>query len=100
MGTFIIGWIPAVIWFIVYCKDCVVTFESLDPTVTLPIGITVNSLIVLKSLLDPIIYTVRMKDFKVASQRLRYQVISKYFAHCHTWTGRGEKREEGGGEMV
>lgn len=87
VGTFILGWMPAVIWFIVYCKDCIVTFESLDPIVTLPIGITVNSLIVLKSFLDPIIYTARMKDFKVAFHRMRYQVLSKCFPRCRWWGG-------------
>lgn len=76
---------PAVIWFIIYCKDCIVTFDSLDPTVTLPIGITVNSLIVLKSFLDPIIYTARMKDFKVAFHRMRYQLLSKCFPRCRWW---------------
>ncbi|XP_057376999.1 5-hydroxytryptamine receptor 1B-like [Daphnia carinata] len=92
VGTFILGWMPAVIWFIVYCKDCIVTFESLEPIVTLPIGITVNSLIVLKSFLDPIIYTARMKDFKVAFHRMRYQVLSKWFPRCRWWGG-----GEGGG---
>lgn len=67
------------------------TFESLDMTVTLPIGITVNSLIVLKSFLDPIIYTARMKDFKVAFHRMRYQVLSKCFPRCRWWTTAGQQ---------
>ena len=72
------------------------TFESLDLTVTLPIGITVNSLIVLKSFLDPIIYTARMKDFKVAFHRMRYQVLSKCFPRCRWWGGGGAA---GGGQV-
>ena len=96
VGTFIIGWMPAVIWFIIYCKDCVVTFDSLDPTVTLPIGITVNCLIVLKSFLDPIIYTARMKDFKVAFHRMRYQLLSKCFPRCRWWGGQASGPEEDG----
>lgn len=87
---------PAVIWFIVYCKDCIVTFESLDPIVTLPIGITVNCLIVLKSFLDPIIYTARMKDFKVAFHRMRYQLLSKCFPRCRWWGETGGGPEDDG----
>lgn len=81
VGTFILGWIPAVVWFIIYCEDCIITFGSIPSTVTLPIGITVNSLIVLKSFLDPIIYTARMKDFKIAFGRMRYQLLTKCCPH-------------------
>ena len=52
-------------------------FDSVKPDVSLAIGITVNSLIVLKSFLDPIIYTARMKEMKQAFQRMRHQIISR-----------------------
>ena len=67
VGTFIMCWMPAVIWFIVYCKDCVLPIESPPNRYVIGISITVNCLIVLKAFLDPIIYTARMKDFKVSS---------------------------------
>ena len=77
MGTFILGWIPAVVWYLVYCENCIFPFGSVQPNVSIAIGITVNSLIVLKSFLDPIIYTFRMNDFQVAFHRMRYQLTSK-----------------------
>lgn len=60
---------------------------------TLAIGITVNTLIVLKSFLDPIIYTARMKDFKVSFHRMRCQFASKCFPRCR-WGGQQTGEEE------
>lgn len=93
VGTFILGWIPAVIWFIIFCKDCILPFESIQLSVTLAIGITVNTLIVLKSFLDPIIYTARMKDFQVSFHRMRCQLFSDCFPHC-----RQGQQQQGGDE--
>lgn len=95
VGTFILGWIPAVIWFIVFCKDCILPFESIQLSVTLAIGITVNTLIVLKSFLDPIIYTARMKDFQVSFHRMRCQLASK----CY-WRGQPQRAGEDDATMV
>jgi len=65
VGTCILGWMPVVVWFIVYCDDCVLKGNDISRESRICIGITVNTLIVLKFFLSPIIYTVRMKDFQV-----------------------------------
>ena len=67
---------PVVVWFITMCEDCILTPDDTDTAQAVRIGITVNTLIVLKFLLSPIIYTIRMKDFKVMAGGL-YRIGSR-----------------------
>ena len=84
VGTFIICWMPAVIWYIIYCQDCVLPFKDPPSRYIIGISITVNCLIVLKAFLDPIIYTARMKDFKVCFNSPHLRPIN-YSAKPNCW---------------
>ncbi|GFQ80677.1 g_PROTEIN_RECEP_F1_2 domain-containing protein [Trichonephila clavata] len=66
LGTYILGWMPAVLYFILTCLDCPVPYPEIPLWVRIPTGIFINSMIVVKSFVDPIIYVVRMPEIKNA----------------------------------
>ncbi|GIY79411.1 g_PROTEIN_RECEP_F1_2 domain-containing protein [Caerostris darwini] len=66
LGTYILGWMPAVLYFVLTCLDCPVPYPEIPLWVRIPTGIFINSMIVLKSFVDPIIYVVRMPEIKTA----------------------------------
>ena len=70
LGTYLLGWMPAVLYFILTCLDCPVPFTQLTLWVRVPVGIFINSMIVMKSFVDPIIYVVRMPEIKAALRAL------------------------------
>ncbi|CAL1293408.1 unnamed protein product [Larinioides sclopetarius] len=66
LGTYILGWMPAVLYFVLTCLDCPMPFSEIPLRIRILTGIFVNSMIVVKSLVDPIIYVVRMPEIKNA----------------------------------
>lgn len=70
IGTFVFGWIPSVFLFLFICVNCVFDlsmFQTVHGQNTLfYLGFFSNVAIVLKSLLDPIIYAARVKEIKLA----------------------------------
>ncbi|XP_013789029.1 melanocyte-stimulating hormone receptor-like [Limulus polyphemus] len=66
LGTYLLCWMPAVLFFAVSCLDCVAPYTQIPETVLLPVGIVTNSLIILKSLVNPIIYAARMPEIREA----------------------------------
>ncbi|XP_054710938.1 adrenocorticotropic hormone receptor-like [Uloborus diversus] len=70
LGTYTLGWMPAVLYFVLTCLDCPVPFTQIHLWVRIPVGIITNSMIVIKSFLDPIIYVVRMPEIKGAMRTI------------------------------
>ncbi|XP_015912250.1 adrenocorticotropic hormone receptor-like [Parasteatoda tepidariorum] len=66
LGTYVVGWMPAVLFFVLTCLDCPVPYTQIQLWVRVPVSIFINSMIVIKSFLDPIIYVVRMPEIKGA----------------------------------
>lgn len=66
LGTYLICWMPAVMFFALTCDDCPVPLIQIPVTVRVTISIFNNSMIVVKSFIDPIIYVVRMPEIKEA----------------------------------
>ncbi|XP_076352092.1 melanocyte-stimulating hormone receptor-like [Tachypleus tridentatus] len=66
LGTYLLCWMPAVLFFAVSCLDCVAPYTQIPDTVLLPVGIVINSLIILKSLVNPVIYAARMTEVQDA----------------------------------
>ncbi|GBM70006.1 hypothetical protein AVEN_155711-1 [Araneus ventricosus] len=66
LGTYILGWMPAVLYFVLTCLDCPMPFPEIPLWIRIPTGIFINSMIVVKSFVDPIIYVVRMPEIKNA----------------------------------
>ncbi|XP_076321122.1 adrenocorticotropic hormone receptor-like [Tachypleus tridentatus] len=66
IGTYFVCWVPALLYFAVTCLDCIVPHTSIPEHIRLPVGIVANSLIILKSLVNPVIYTGRMTEVQEA----------------------------------
>ncbi|CAN8019640.1 unnamed protein product [Ixodes persulcatus] len=66
LGTYLLGWVPAVLFYVLTCLDCALPITSLPLDVRLTFGILTNSLVLLKSFADPVIYVVRMRDIQDA----------------------------------
>ncbi|XP_046391716.1 beta-3 adrenergic receptor-like [Ischnura elegans] len=75
LGTYILGWIPAVMLFLLVCDNCVLEFKDPDKRVMLAAYSFANLLIILKSLSDPIIYAARMQEIKAALGRMKETVF-------------------------
>lgn len=72
LGSCFIGWMPALLFFILMCKnDCPIKGETLDTLnhdhkyVVMSLRLLDNMLVIMKMLANPIIYTIRMKEIKV-----------------------------------
>ena len=65
LGSYVIGWMPAVLSYLLFCEDCMFHFKTLDKFVMFFIYTAVNLLIIFKTLLNPIIYAARMHEIKV-----------------------------------
>ncbi|GIY16193.1 hypothetical protein CDAR_596361 [Caerostris darwini] len=66
LGTYVVGWMPAVIFFVLTCLDCPIPITQIQLWVRVHVAIFINSMIVVKSFLDPIIYVARMPEIKGA----------------------------------
>ncbi|EGI65791.1 hypothetical protein G5I_05697 [Acromyrmex echinatior] len=64
-GSFVVGWMPAVITFVLVCDDCILQLNRVSARVIFFIHVINNGLIILKTLVNPIIYAAQMDEIKV-----------------------------------
>ncbi|GIY56988.1 g_PROTEIN_RECEP_F1_2 domain-containing protein [Caerostris darwini] len=89
LGTYILGWMPAVLFFVLTCLDCSVPFTTIPLNLRVPVGIFINSMIVAKSFVDPVIYVVRMPEIKCALKAIwitRCGHLGEYSTPSHSRT--------------
>jgi hypothetical protein len=65
LGSYIIGWMPAVLSYLLFCEDCLFHFRTFNKFIMFFIYTIVNLLVIFKTLLNPIIYAARMHEIKV-----------------------------------
>ncbi|KYN04066.1 Trace amine-associated receptor 3 [Cyphomyrmex costatus] len=70
LGSFVVGWMPGVIMYMLVCNDCVLQLNGVSARVIFFIYATINGLIILKTLVNPIIYAARMHEIKIATRRM------------------------------
>ncbi|XP_015787187.1 adenosine receptor A2a-like [Tetranychus urticae] len=67
VGTYLICWMPNIIWLALSCTDgCPYPLSRQPPNVRMVLGFITNSLVVIKAIVDPFIYSYRMKEVKYA----------------------------------
>jgi len=67
VGTYVFCWLPGIMWYILSCIDgCPFPLIQQTPICRMVLGFTTNGLIILKAVVDPFIYSYRMKEIKVA----------------------------------
>ncbi|EZA57457.1 hypothetical protein X777_02465 [Ooceraea biroi] len=64
-GSFVIGWMPGVMIYVLVCDDCVFQFNLVSARAMFFIYTVINGLIILKTLVNPIIYAARMHEIQV-----------------------------------
>nr|XP_027211255.1 adenosine receptor A1-like [Penaeus vannamei] len=64
VGTFVMGWVPAVVKYVLVCPNCPVS--NLTLLTQLILGVIVNSLYTLKVFIDTFIYALRLPDIRKA----------------------------------
>ena len=70
LGTYLVCWMPAVCFLALTCIDgCPFPLGQMSSSSRLIIGFVCNSLVILKAIVDPFIYTFRMADVKVALKK-------------------------------
>ncbi|KAG5343173.1 GP119 protein, partial [Acromyrmex heyeri] len=70
LGSFVVGWMPAVITFVLVCDDCILQLNRVSARVIFFIHVINNGLIILKTLVNPIIYAAQMDEIKIATRRM------------------------------
>jgi hypothetical protein len=65
LGSYIVGWMPAVLSYLLVCEDCLFHFKAFNKSVMFSIYTIVNLLVIFKTLLNPVIYAARMHEIKV-----------------------------------
>lgn len=70
LGTYLLCWMPAVLFFALTCVDyCPLPLTSMNFRSRVIFSFIANSLVLLKAIVDPFIYTYRMKEMKTALNR-------------------------------
>ncbi|KAI1289546.1 hypothetical protein HDE_09100 [Halotydeus destructor] len=70
LGTYLICWMPAVTFLALTCQDgCPYPILNIDPVTKVTLSFIINGLVCLKSLVDPFIYTFRMKEVRLALKK-------------------------------
>ncbi|XP_069188975.1 uncharacterized protein [Procambarus clarkii] len=64
VGTFVVGWGPAVVKFVLICGECV--FQEMDLHTQMYLGAGFNTLFSLKVFIDTFIYAIRLPDIRKA----------------------------------
>lgn len=66
LGSCVIGWVPACLIFLFICSyGCLYNSTNINPNVAFYISVTINVLVILKTLVNPIIYSSRMVEIQV-----------------------------------
>lgn len=66
IGTFATGWLPSAIMLALVCKDCLVDPLRIKRSYLVAVATSVNVLMVLKLLLNPLIYAYRILEIRFA----------------------------------
>lgn len=66
LGAYVLGWMPAVLYFILTCLDCPVPFLSIPHYVRVPVGLFINVMVTVRCLADPVLYLIRMPEVRDA----------------------------------
>ncbi|XP_067004178.2 glucose-dependent insulinotropic receptor-like [Anabrus simplex] len=74
LGSFFMGWMPALLVYLLMCHDCVYPINFGHKVVMFGVHSFANFLIILKTLLNPIIYAARMHEIKVAMRRMHFSI--------------------------
>ncbi|KAH7646728.1 hypothetical protein HUG17_2266 [Dermatophagoides farinae] len=73
LGTYILCWMPAVLFFALTCIDqCYYPINTISYRCRVVFSFITNGLVILKAIIDPFIYTYRMKEMKNALNRCFY----------------------------
>ncbi|CAG9862153.1 unnamed protein product [Phyllotreta striolata] len=84
LGSCFIGWMPALLLFVLICSDCPISGAKLDALnkdyryEVMSLRLVENSLIIMKMLANPIIYTIRIKEIKDSTNRM-YLAVAGLF---------------------
>lgn len=71
LGTYLICWMPAVLFLAITCIDgCPFPLYEIPKKTAVVISFISNSLVVMKAIVDPFIYSFRMKEVRIAIRRL------------------------------
>lgn len=71
LGTFCIGWLPALILLVLTCSDgCLYSFDDIPSPVLILIAFFCNFLLTLKVIVNPFIYTWRIREVRLAIKKL------------------------------
>lgn len=64
VGSFLIGWLPAVVAYALVCENC--PFQISDRSTVMYVGFATNFLMALKLAADPLIYAFKVPEIRVA----------------------------------
>ncbi|XP_067004292.2 glucose-dependent insulinotropic receptor [Anabrus simplex] len=98
LGSFVIGWMPALVVLLLVCHDCRYRLDSGHKVVMIGVHSFTNFLVILKTLLNPIIYAARMHEIKVAIRRMHCS-IRRVCCPCLPATSNGGAMETSQSEM-
>ncbi|BES98197.1 7 transmembrane receptor (rhodopsin family) [Nesidiocoris tenuis] len=77
VGSVILGFAPASLYFMLVCGECPVRSDWASPWVRIPVAFLNNFFIIFKTLINSYIYAARMHEIKNAIRRMRYSTSVK-----------------------
>ncbi|XP_050717279.1 lysophosphatidic acid receptor 1-like isoform X2 [Eriocheir sinensis] len=77
VGSFVMGWGPAMVKFLLVCDECPIKTTSIDLTTNFALGVIVNTIYCLKVFTDTFIYAVQLRDVRKALQAMGRRLIGQ-----------------------
>ncbi|XP_012288800.1 lysophosphatidic acid receptor 1 [Orussus abietinus] len=84
LGSYMVGWMPATIIFALVCNDCLLNFDWMSEKNKFILYSLFNCLIILKTLVNPIIYAARMHEIKVAKRQMHASLCGCFGLNSRT----------------
>ncbi|XP_014240392.1 melanocortin receptor 4-like [Cimex lectularius] len=75
VGSMLLGWLPATIYFYFVCEDCLVPRNWGTPVWRIITNFILNFLLILKTAINSYIYAARMKEIKDAMRKMRNNLV-------------------------
>ncbi|XP_072380139.1 octopamine receptor beta-2R-like [Diabrotica undecimpunctata] len=84
LGSCFVGWVPALLFYILTCEDCPINGSTLEKLNTeykyevMSVRLMENTLIIMKMFANPIIYTIRIKEIKDSTHRMYLAIVGLF----------------------
>lgn len=77
LSSFLIAWLPGSIWYLLICDVCIIPLNRMNINIFVAASFLFNALMILKGLVNPLIYHMRIPELREALANFREAVFRR-----------------------